>query len=125
MQCGHGTVRWSGGSWWPGDRRLRTALQWARRMVLRARVRQMMARRAVRTMTAVGTAQSLGGQHSDAAGAATKSVTHEAAQGATRQMYLRHAAKAGVRVVALVTACEQRCTVAHGTTAEAWQPHAI
>ena len=99
------------------------ALQWAKRVVLRGRVRQMLARRAVRTTTAVGTAQSMNQHHTDVVGAATTRTAQEAAPSTKRQMHLRHAARAGVRVMALVIACEQQRTLAHGATAGAWQPN--
>jgi hypothetical protein len=86
-------------------RRLQAALGWARRMVLRARVRQMLARRAVRTTTAVDTIHSMGSNQLDSAAATTTPAAH-AATGTRRQVALHNAARAGVRVMALVRSCE-------------------
>ena len=99
-------------------RRLRVALEWARRVVLRARVRQMLARRAVRTSTAVDTVHSMCStlRVEDGMTAATTAKSTST----RRQPVLRHAAHAGVRVVELVRACErQRTATRVGLTATA------
>ena len=92
--------------------RLRAALGWARKVVLRARVRQMLARRVVRTATAVDTIHSLQGSQHDAAAATAATTT--TAMGPKKKPALRNTAQAGVRVLALVRSCEQQPTRVRG-----------
>ena len=87
-------------------RRLQAAMVWVRRVMLRARVRQMLARRVVRTTTAVGTVHSMGSNQQPDGAAATTTPAAHAATGTRRQMALHNAARAGVRVMALVRSCE-------------------
>ena len=91
-------------------RRLRAALEWARRVVLRARVRQMLARRAVRTSTAVVTVNSMCSNLRVEVDMAAATTAKNRSTG--RQPVLKHAAHAGVRVVELVRACERQITMA-------------
>ena len=98
-------------------RRLTAALEWARRVVLKARVRQMLAKRAVRTTTAIDTVHNMDSTLRVEDGTAATTAMCTSTRG---QPVLRHAAHAGVRVVALVRSCErQRTATRVGLTARA------